>query len=222
MDQRSTLAAETVKVLAALHEAPTGAFPALGPGGETVETALRAHLRGQRAYYEWVAAAGRRSPLIERCLDALEAGIPVLDGPAVLSWGDSRIGNVMYRDFRPVAVLDWEMAGFGPRELDLGWLIYLHRFFEDIAAAAGLPGLPDFLRRDDVAGLYRDASGYTPRDLDYFTLYAALRQAIVMFRVQSRAIYFGQAEAPDDPDDMIMHRKTLELMLAGTYWAGLV
>ena len=212
---RDLLTAETVKVLAALHEAPTSAFPALGePAG------LRAHLDGQRAYYEWVAGAGRRSPLIERCLDALEEAMPASAGPPVLSWGDARIGNIIYRDFRPVAVLDWEMAGFGPRELDLGWLIYLHRFFEDIARAAGLPGLPDFLRRDDVAARYEQASGVAARDLDYYTLYAALRQAIVMFRVQSRAIHFGQAEAPADPDDMIMHRATLEAMLAGTYRDG--
>ena len=56
---------------------------------------------------------------------------PADEGPTVLSWGDSRIGNVMYRDFEPVAVLDWEMAGLGPREVDVGWFIYAHRVFEE-------------------------------------------------------------------------------------------
>ena len=57
-----------------------------------------------------------------------------------MSWGDSRIGNILYRDFVPAAVLDWEMAGLGPRELDLAWLVYSHRVFQDIAGSMGLPG----------------------------------------------------------------------------------
>ena len=32
----------------------------------------------------------------------------------VFNWGDSRIGNMLWRDFEPVAVLDWEMATVGP------------------------------------------------------------------------------------------------------------
>ena len=31
----------------------------------------------------------------------------------------ARIGNVMYKDFEPVGVLDWEMAALGPREMDI-------------------------------------------------------------------------------------------------------
>ena len=53
----------------------------------------------------------------------------------------------MYRDFRPVAVLDWEMAGLGPRELDVAWMLFAHRVFEELAGAFGLPGMPDFMRR---------------------------------------------------------------------------
>ena len=51
--------------------------------------------------------------------------------------GDARIGNVLYEGFTPVAVLDWEMAALGPRGLDLGWLVFLHAFFQMIARAAG-------------------------------------------------------------------------------------
>ncbi len=50
---------------------------------------------------------------------------------------------------------------------------------------------------------------------------SALRHAVIMFRVQSRAVAFGQAEFPDNPDEMILHHKTLEAMLDGTYWESL-
>lgn len=69
----------------------------------------------------------------------------------VLVWGDSRIGNVLYRDFSPVAVLDWEMATIEPRELDIAWISYAHIVFQELAGRAGLPGMPDFLRTDDIA-----------------------------------------------------------------------
>jgi len=181
-------------------------------------TPLRRFVAEQRAFYDWVAADGIQSPLLERCFAWLDANWPKREGPTVLSWGDSRIGNILYRDFEPVAVLDWEMAALGPPELDVGWMIALHRFFDDLTQAAGMPGMPDFLRRDDVAASYEKQTGYAPRELDFYTLLAALRHGIVMFRISRRAVHFGEATLPADVDDMISHRRMLERMLAGEYW----
>ncbi len=77
----------------------------------------------------------------------------------MFSWGDARIGNMMFEDFTPVAVLDWEMASIGPREIDIGWMIYIHRFFQDMVEDLGMPGMPHILRRDTVADLYRGGLG---------------------------------------------------------------
>ncbi|MFD4181219.1 phosphotransferase family protein [Rhodococcus sp. NPDC058514] len=224
-EQRRTLQDESVAVLARLHEIEDPqrhfGFLRLHDAGPSAEESFRAHLARQRGYYEWATAAGPRSPLIEKCLDWLEANVPSDDSPAVLCWGDSRIGNIMYREFLPVAVLDWEMAALGPREMDLAWMHFLHRFFEDLAGVAGLPGLPTFMRRDDMVARYESLTGHRSRNFEYYSLYASLRHATIMFRVQSRAIAFGQAQQPDDPDDMILHRSTLESMLDGTYWARL-
>jgi aminoglycoside phosphotransferase (APT) family kinase protein len=211
----------SVRVLAELHGADvTGediAFLQLDRPGDS---ALRRHLAEQRAYYEWVVADGARSPLIERTFEWLEGHWPAQEGPAVISWGDSRIGNMMYRDFEPVAVLDWEMAATGPREIDVGWMVYLHRFLDDIALQAGLPGMPHFMRLEDVTRAYEGYAGCTLNDLDFYTMYAALRHAIVMSRVARRQVLFGEIAMPGDPDDMIMHRPTLEKMLEGTYWGS--
>jgi aminoglycoside phosphotransferase (APT) family kinase protein len=126
---------------------------------------------------------------------------------------------MMFRDFEPVAVLDWEMAATGPREVDLAWMIYLHRFLDDLAVQLGLPGMPHFMRLEDVTAAYESFTGYRPKDLEFYTLYAALRHAIVMSRVAQRSVLFGEMEMPSDPDDMIMHRATVEKMLDGTYWS---
>jgi hypothetical protein len=37
--------------------------------------------------------------------------------------------------------------------------------------------------------------------------------------VTERSILFGEAERPDDIDDLILHRATLEAMVEGSYWS---
>jgi aminoglycoside phosphotransferase (APT) family kinase protein len=213
-EERAVLQQATVAVLATLFaiDAPEAKFDFLrDDGGDTSH--LRRHLAGQEEYYEWVAA-GLRLPLVERMFTWLDEHWPAHEGPTVLSWGDARIGNVMYRDFEIVGVLDWEMAALGPPELDLGWLVYLHRYFEFVARQYGMPGLPDLLRLDDVAETFERLTGYAPRDLGFYLMYAALRHAVIMARIQRRAIHFGEAVMPDDPDDLITFRLLVEEMLA--------
>ncbi|MGH9060295.1 MAG: phosphotransferase family protein, partial [Acidimicrobiales bacterium] len=93
-----------------------------------------------------------------------------------------------------------------------------HCFFQDLATTFDLPGLPDFLTRRFVVDRYERLTGYQPRDLDWFMLYASMRFAIIYLRVAQRQLAFGELEMPDDPDDVLLHRAQLEAMLAGTYW----
>lgn len=209
-----------VRTVAAIHHAEVSpadiAFLELDRPGDS---ALRRHVADTEAYYRWVVSDGARSPLIERAFAWLEDHWPAEEAPATVSWGDARIGNMMFRHFEPVAVLDWEMAATAPPEVDLGWMIYLHRFLDDIAVQAGMTGMPGFMRRPDVATSYEKACGHSPRDLDFYCLYAALRHAVVMSRVARRQVLFGEIAMPEDPDDMIMHRTSLEAMLEGSYWS---
>lgn len=199
--QRQHLQRESVRLLADLHAIDPARF-------DLPESTLD----DQNTFYNWVCADGIRSPLIERAFAWLRAHQPV-GRQARFSWGDARIGNVMYRDFEPVAVFDWEMAGLAPREADIGWFVFLHRFFEDIAHGFELPGLPDFLREEDVCAQYEELTGYTPRDMTWYQLYAALRFAIIYFRIQRRRIHFGEVSMPGDPDEMIIHHALLRRML---------
>jgi aminoglycoside phosphotransferase (APT) family kinase protein len=217
-EERAVLQRASVAVLAKLHAIPyaAAAFPMLRPPAG--QDALRYHVAQQRGYYRWALASdGIRVPIIERSFGWLEDHWPHDPGPDVLIWGDARIGNIIYRGFEPAAVLDWEMAALGPRELDVGWFLFLHRFFQDIAEFFEIEGLPDFLRRSDVERCYQELSGSALRDMDFYLTYAALRHAIVMGRIKRRMIHFGEDEVPADPDDYVMHRASLEKLLSGTY-----
>ncbi|WP_225821880.1 phosphotransferase family protein [Streptomyces naphthomycinicus] len=217
--EREHLEAATVGLLARLHDqvpVSRAGFLALPGQGE----ALHRHVTAQRAYYAWVTDGLARSPLIEAAFDRLAQLWPREPGEPVLTWGDARIGNIVYDGFEPVAVLDWEMAALAPREVDLGWTIYLHRFFHDLTTGSGQRGLPGFLRRDRVEARYARLTGHTPRDMDFYTLYAALRHAIVMLRIAYRQAYFGEVAVPADPDTLILHHDSLRAMVQGTYWTG--
>jgi aminoglycoside phosphotransferase (APT) family kinase protein len=216
--ERATLQRASVQVLATLHAMPAAAAAVRALQPAAGQDSLRHHVDQQRAYYRWALADdGVRVPIIERSLDWLEQHWPADRGPDVLCWGDARIGNIIYQGFEPAAVLDWEMAALAPRELDVGWFIFLHRFFQDIAEFFGVPGLPDFLRRSDVERCYTELTGWQLGNMDFYLTYAALRHAIIMARIKRRMIHFGEDEVPADIDDYVMHRAGLEQLLAGTY-----
>ncbi|MFD4556086.1 phosphotransferase family protein [Streptomyces sp. NPDC058469] len=215
--ERAHLEAASIALIARLHDQvplSEAEFLTLRGDGD----ALHRHVTSQRAYYEWVVDGLARSPLIESAFDRLTELWPADPGEPVLNWGDARVGNVVYDGFDPVAVLDWEMAAPAPREVDLGWTVYLHRFFQDLTVAFGQPGLPEFFRRDRVEARYARLTGHTPRDMDFYTLYAALRHAIVMLRIAYRQVHFGEVTVPADPDTLILHHGSLRAMVQGSYW----
>ncbi len=204
----------TVDAIAGLHGIPDaperfGFLEYAEPGA----THLRRHVAHNRALWEFVKSQGAASPLVERAFAWLDDHWPVDEGDPVLSWGDSRIGNVIYRDFTPVALLDWEMAGLGPRELDIGWLVCAHMVFQHLAEMLSLPGMPQFMQRDDVVQRYADKTGREPQDLDFYLAYSAVIWAIVLTRTGQRQVHFGEREAPGDTEEFIFHRALLDQLV---------
>jgi aminoglycoside phosphotransferase (APT) family kinase protein len=214
-EDQERLAESTLDVLASLHgidDAPER-FTFLD-FDDRVDTALRKHVAHTRQWYEFACKDTAPSKLTERAFDWLDTHWPSEESETVLSWGDARIGNVLYRDFRPVAVLDWEMAGLGPRELDLAWLVFAHRVFEHLAGNFGVGGMPHFLRPDDVVASYERKTGHAARDLDFYMVYAGVQWCIVFLRTGFRSVHFGEREMPADPDEFMHHRGLLEELIS--------
>ena len=213
-DQRR-LQDNSVAVLAALHAIPDAeqTFGFLVPHHDGA-TLLERNLARTRAWYDFAVPDIGRSATVERALDWLEAHLPDTD-EAVLAWGDSRIGNMMYRDFQPVAVLDWEMAAIGPRELDVSWIVFAHQVFEAITGMLGMPGMPHFLREEDVKAEYERVSGVQLGDLHWYHVYNGVQWAIVFMRTGARQIHFGEIERPDDVESLFHHKPLLDRLLEG-------
>jgi aminoglycoside phosphotransferase (APT) family kinase protein len=216
-ERRRELQDATVEVLAKLHsipdaEATFGFLSEIDPPGDT---ALRRHFGWLKDWYEFAVPDIGRSPLVEDALAWLEDNFPtdVAASQSVLAWGDSRIGNVLYEDFRPVAVLDWEMATVGPRELDVSWIIFAHMVFQELAGLAGMPGLPDDLREEDVRGTYERLTGAQLGDLTWFYVYSGVIWCCVFMRTTARRVRFGEMEKPDDVESAFYHGGLLKRLI---------
>jgi aminoglycoside phosphotransferase (APT) family kinase protein len=163
------------------------------------ESALSAYVRRIADRYQAVSGRGLQAPLIERGLQWLRERWPVEPAP-VLCWGDARIDNAIFRDFGSATLTSWRHATLGPRELDLGAMVFHHQFADDLARAAGGRGLPDFLRPTDVAVTYTDITGYPPAHLDFYIVCAALAHALDTLRSPLRTNAFKTlTDLLDDP-----------------------
>ena len=207
------LEASTIEVLARLHRiADDGENTAFlhtdAPGGTSLARQLTAH----RRYLDW-ARDGHMIPVLEEAYEVLTRTLPTNDR-SVLNWGDSRPGNIIYRDFEPVAVLDWEMAGIGPPEVDVAWCTFFHRFFAGMAEQYGLAPVPAMFDRAETAATYQRLSGAALEDLAWYEALAGLRFGIILARMSLRSIAFGTQTMPTDADDLIMFAPLLRRLLA--------
>jgi aminoglycoside phosphotransferase (APT) family kinase protein len=154
--------------------------PEYGPTG------LAQQLAYYRSYLDWATGGTPTSALVET-LAWLEANQPPAER-VVLNWGDARISNMMYRDFTPVAVLDWEMACLGPPEADLAWFLFMNDF---LTSAIGLPGIAGFPDAAASAAEYERHSGRPVRHLHYFSVWAAFRFAVIMAAIETLMTHNG-------------------------------
>ena len=196
-----------IDVLAAIHGIPV--TPELA---DTLElhgfdgSPLRRHFDSERARYEW-ARDDRHFPTIEHGFDVLEAHWPEYEQDARISWGDPRLGNILWSGVEPTAVLDWEMVGLTPPEVDLAWMVFFAEYFQRSAERRGLAGIPGFCTRDSAVTRYEHATGMTVQQFDWYLCYDAVREAIVSLRTMGRAVHFGELSAPDDPEGLILDRE---------------
>lgn len=136
-------------------------------------------------FAEWAGAA--ELPPVRAALAWLRAEQPAEPGPPRLLWGDSRIGNMIFRDGEPLVLLDWEMVTLGQPEVDLAWYLFMDRHHSEGSGLARLSGLPSPAQ---TIARYEALLGRPMRNLAYYELFAALRFAVIMVRLGRLFIEF--------------------------------
>jgi aminoglycoside phosphotransferase (APT) family kinase protein len=130
-----------------------------------------------RSWYDWCASA------IDIGADQIHAAMvhvvehPPNDPGAVISWGDARVGNIIYaEDLTIAALVDWEGATIAPAGIDLGWWLMFDHYLTDAQGIARLEGVPG---RDTTIARYEDLASASVPDVAYYELLAALVFALI-------------------------------------------
>ena len=147
---------------------------------------LERQLRHDEQFFDWIAD-GRELPLCAQALAWLGRHVPD-DDELLLSWGDARLGNMLFRDFEPVAVLDWEMVTLSPRAADVGWWLVFNKIHTEGIGRQNLDGIPVDA---EAVSMYEHAAGHAVRDLLFYEVRAALRAALLLVRYADHLVATG-------------------------------
>ncbi|HWE70035.1 MAG TPA: phosphotransferase family protein [Acidimicrobiales bacterium] len=169
---RRRLWESAVTVMAGIHQVDAALAPFLQRPGDG-RSGLEQGLTHWSRYYSW-AAGGRSHPVMEAGLEWLEANLPAAPVTG-LAWGDARIANMIFRGFRCVAVLDWDMVSLAGPESDLGWWI-----IQDHGAPRHLDGMGT--PRETVE-LWEAVSGRPADDLHFSLVFNTFRLGAIRMRL---------------------------------------
>jgi len=131
--------------------------------------------------------AGREHPVLRAGFEQVRAGLP--SGlESRFSWGDSRLGNIIFQGGRVACLTDFENAAIAPAELDLGWWLMFDRTMHESVDAPRLPGEPT---REEQWAHYARCAGRDPGDTHVHEVFAAVRYSAIVVRVMNRAVARG-------------------------------
>ena len=175
--ERRGLWEKTIAAMVELHRLPAESFGFLRTGatGSGAGDCLDYWMRALR----W-AAPKSPVPLAAECGEWLIADQPEVTG---LSWGDSRLPNVIYRSFEPVAILDWDLVSLAGPVTDLAWWILM-----DPAESRRLEGIGS---HDELLDRWEDLAGRKAADLRWYMALGAYRLAAILAKLFSMMVAKG-------------------------------
>jgi aminoglycoside phosphotransferase (APT) family kinase protein len=139
-------------------------------------------------YRAWLDGYRTARPALELGLRWLELNAPAR-GAVVLCHRDYRTGNYMADEAGLTGILDWEFAGWGDPDEDIGWFCAkCWRFGQVAREAGGIGARADFLRGySKVAGRTVD-----PAAIRYWEIMAHARWAVIALQQGERFVGGGE------------------------------
>lgn len=186
-EQRRQMIDRGLAQVAAIHalDVETADLGWLHPVGETPGTAQQVAL--WRRYAE-TELRGREHPLMIDTYDWLQANLPA-DERVGLCWGDARPGNIIWQDFEPACLTDFEAVSIGSPIQDLGWWLMFDRTMHPDGSR--LPGDPE--RAEQVA-MYEAHTGREATGVGFHEVFAGARYAAIVIRVMNRLVDRGDLD----------------------------
>jgi aminoglycoside phosphotransferase (APT) family kinase protein len=126
----------------------------------------------------------------EECATALKSSLPSPVAPAILH-GDWRLGNMLCRDHRVEAVIDWEIWSIGDPRIDLAWFLMSSVWEGNPFATRRPDGMPD---RAALLSAYEAATGSRAAGGAWFDALVRFKSVATMGLILKRN---RRAERPD-------------------------
>lgn len=110
-----------------------------------------------------------------------------------LCWGDARLGNMVIRDDRVAAVLDWEMACIGDPESDLAWFAHIDWSTSVGRAASPHPRLGGLPNMAETIAYYENKTSSKVENFHYYEVFATYRLSILFTRIEQDPNYLSRS-----------------------------
>lgn len=189
--QRRRLWEGAVDALARLHAVPAERVAFLDPG--TGRGGLEEELHYWRGYTDRLEVGpGWNRDMLEQGWEWLLEHQPSGVAPE-LSWGDARIGNMVFRDFEVAALLDWDTASLAGPVADLGWWIQMDRHSWELLPGLGGP--------DELVERWEGHTGREAVDLRWHLVFTAFRLGVIRMRLRRMMVADGLLPAAEARPD---------------------
>ena len=187
--ERMPLGEHVIEVLAKLHRVDIDKV-GLGDLGKR-EQYLDRQIHRWRT--QWEKSKTRELPAMEEVGDALAKSKPPQVRTGIVH-GDYRIGNMLSKNGRIQAVLDWELCALGDPLADVGFLMnnWAEPGEENSPTARGAAQSPTvtggFPTRAQMLRRYEELTGASTAGVDYFRAFQYWRLAAIVEGVMARYI----------------------------------
>lgn len=144
-------------------------------------------IRQWRDYTIWASDADEAPPMLMGAWDALAAALPPQTTRLSIGWGDAKLGNILFRAFDAVALLDWELCGVAPAEEDLMNQLAVDAVLADVFHVPRIDGFPS---REESISLYQELLVREMLGTNWWYVFALAKMAAEIHRIlrQSRKL----------------------------------
>lgn len=177
LDQRRRLWDSALQTMASVARIDVERLPQIVECREG-ESGPEENLRHWTEMLDWVCG-DRPPPLLEATNAWLWRKMPK-ELRAGLSWGDARVGNMIFRNWTCVAAIDWETITLAGPQLDIAHWLLMDDFWSKYLGVEPLAGLPS---REETIQRWEDLTGFKADQLDWHQVLAAYRLCIIYERV---------------------------------------
>jgi aminoglycoside phosphotransferase (APT) family kinase protein len=134
---------------------------------------------------QWEATKTHEIPEMDESQRLLHEDMPEQIGSTIVH-GDYRPGNMMVRDGRMVALLDWELCTLGDPLADVGYLMNNWTQPGEMGAEATPTGIGGFPDRWEICEIYAAATGRNLDRINYYRAFSHWRLAAITQGVYKR------------------------------------